>query len=102
MYTNLPTNCGDAAGKTLAWVRFNDPGMFFEADANDGGIIKMHLPSAMFTLTAGQASRSACTAAPSRTAASRNPGASSCGSHRRRRSRGCLRERTARASGVSI
>ena len=38
----------DAAGKTLAWVRFNDPGMFFEADANDGGIIKMHLPSAMF------------------------------------------------------
>lgn len=38
----------DAAGKTLAWVRFNDPGMFFEADTNDGGIIKMHLPSAMF------------------------------------------------------
>jgi hypothetical protein len=38
----------DAAGKTLAWLRFNDPGMFFEADANDGGIIKMHLPSAMF------------------------------------------------------
>jgi hypothetical protein len=38
----------DAAGKTLAWVRFNDPGMFFEADANDGGIIKMHLPSAVF------------------------------------------------------
>lgn len=38
----------DAAGKTLAWLRFNDPGMLFEADANDGGIIKMHLPSAMF------------------------------------------------------
>lgn len=38
----------DAAGTTLAWIRFNDPGMFFEADANDGGIIKMHLPSAMF------------------------------------------------------
>lgn len=38
----------DAAGKSLAYVRFNDPGMTFEADANDGGIIKMHLPSAMF------------------------------------------------------
>lgn len=37
-----------AADKTLAWIQFNDPGMFFEADANDGGIIKMHLPSAMF------------------------------------------------------
>jgi hypothetical protein len=38
----------DAAGKTLAWLRFNDPGMAFEQDANDGGIIKMHLPSALF------------------------------------------------------
>ena len=38
----------DAVGKVLAWIRFNDPGMVFEADANDGGIIKMHLPSAMF------------------------------------------------------
>lgn len=38
----------DAAGKTLAYVRFNDPGMFFEADSNDGGIIRMHLPSSMF------------------------------------------------------
>jgi len=38
----------DAAGKTLAYVRFNDPGMVFEADANDGGIIRMHLPSTMF------------------------------------------------------
>jgi hypothetical protein len=38
----------DAANKTLAWIRFNDPGMSFESDANDGGIIKMHLPSAMF------------------------------------------------------
>lgn len=38
----------DGAGKTLAWVRFNDPGMVFENDANDGGIIKMHLPSTMF------------------------------------------------------
>ena len=32
----------------MAYVRFNDPGMVFEADANDGGIIKMYLPSAMF------------------------------------------------------
>ncbi|HSE36057.1 MAG TPA: hypothetical protein VLG74_02070 [Blastocatellia bacterium] len=38
----------DASGQTLAWVRFNDPGMFFEADSNSGGIIRMHLPSAMF------------------------------------------------------
>lgn len=38
----------DAAGKAVAWVRFNDPGMVFENDANDGGVIKMHLPSTMF------------------------------------------------------
>ena len=38
----------DTAGKTVAWIRFNDPGMFFEADSNAGGIIKMHMPSAMF------------------------------------------------------
>jgi len=38
----------DASGKALAWVRFNDPGMFFEADYNEGGIIRMHMPSAMF------------------------------------------------------
>ena len=38
----------DAGGQTLAWVRFNDPGMFFEADYESGGIIRMHLPSAMF------------------------------------------------------
>jgi hypothetical protein len=37
-----------ATGNTLAWLRFNDPGMFYEADANAGGIIRMHLPSAMF------------------------------------------------------
>ena len=36
-----------AAG-VLAWVRFNDPGMAFEADYQDGGIIRMHLPSTMF------------------------------------------------------
>ncbi|HHI30894.1 hypothetical protein DRN85_07410 [Methanosarcinales archaeon] len=35
-------------GKTIAWIRFNDPGMFFENDYESGGIIRMHLPSAMF------------------------------------------------------
>ncbi|MCC6612131.1 MAG: hypothetical protein IT320_01570 [Anaerolineae bacterium] len=34
-------------GKTVAYIRFNDPGMFFEADSDSGGIIKMHLPSEM-------------------------------------------------------
>jgi hypothetical protein len=38
----------DAGGKTLAWVRFNDPGMTFENDYQSDGIIRMHLPSAMF------------------------------------------------------
>jgi hypothetical protein len=38
----------NASGQTLAWVRFNDPGMPFEADYESGGIIRMHLPSAMF------------------------------------------------------
>jgi len=38
----------DANGKTLAWIRFNDPGMFFENDYESGGIIRMHLPSTMF------------------------------------------------------
>ncbi len=38
----------DASGQTLAWIRFNDPGMFFENDYESGGIIRMHLPSAMF------------------------------------------------------
>lgn len=37
-----------ADGKTLAWLRFNDPGMAFESDYESGGIIRMHLPSAMF------------------------------------------------------
>ncbi len=42
--TNTIKRC---RGKTLAWLRFNDPGMFCEADSDNGGIIKMHLPSAM-------------------------------------------------------
>ncbi len=37
-----------ADGKTLAWIRFNDLGMFFENDYEKDGIIRMHLPSAMF------------------------------------------------------
>ena len=32
----------------VAWLRFNDPGMAFENDYTDGGIIRMHLPSSMF------------------------------------------------------
>ena len=35
-------------GKTIAWIRFNDPGMFFENDYESSGIIRMYLPSAMF------------------------------------------------------
>ena len=38
----------DAKGKTAAFVRFNDQGMFFENDYESGGIIRMHLPSSMF------------------------------------------------------
>ena len=38
----------DATGSTAAFLRFNDPGMFFESDFLLGTIIVMHLPSAMF------------------------------------------------------
>ncbi|MBN1928619.1 MAG: hypothetical protein JW764_03670 [Chlorobiaceae bacterium] len=38
----------DAQGKTLAWIRFNDPGMAFENDYLAGDIIRMHMPSTMF------------------------------------------------------
>ena len=38
----------DSQDKPVAYVRFNDPGMFFEADYESGGIIRMHLPSGMF------------------------------------------------------
>ena len=38
----------DNNNKVAAWVRFNDPGQFFENDSESGGIIRMHLPSAMF------------------------------------------------------
>lgn len=36
------------AGTVIAYLRFNDPGMAFEADSNAGGTILMHLPSTMF------------------------------------------------------
>lgn len=35
-------------GRTAAYIRFNDPGMVFENDVDDGGTIRMHLPSTMF------------------------------------------------------
>ena len=38
----------DTNDKTAAFLRFNDPGMFFENDSQSGGIVRMHLPSAMF------------------------------------------------------
>jgi hypothetical protein len=38
----------DANNQTAAYLRFNDPGMFFENDSESGGIITMHLPSEMF------------------------------------------------------
>jgi hypothetical protein len=38
----------DDSENTVAYVRFNDPGMFFENDYESDGIIRMHLPSAMF------------------------------------------------------
>lgn len=37
-----------ANNQVLAWIRFNDPGMFYEADYESGGIIRMHMPSTMF------------------------------------------------------
>ena len=47
------TNCAQIAlygsnGKTVAYVRFNDPSMVFESDYESSDIIRMHLPSAMF------------------------------------------------------
>lgn len=36
-----------AGGAVLAWLRFNDPGQFFEDDYVSGNIIRMHLPSSM-------------------------------------------------------
>lgn len=38
----------DTNGKVCAWIRFNDPGQFFENDYVNHGIIHMHLPSTMF------------------------------------------------------
>jgi hypothetical protein len=38
----------DKNNKTRAYIRFNDPGMFFENDYESDGIIRMHLPTTMF------------------------------------------------------
>lgn len=38
----------DGSNKVVAYLRFNDPGMFFENDYLSGGIIRMHLPSHTF------------------------------------------------------
>lgn len=39
----------DYSGKTVAYIRFNDPGMNFENDSQaEDGRIRMHLPSSMF------------------------------------------------------
>jgi hypothetical protein len=35
-------------GNTAAYIRFNDPDLLFEDDSQSGGIIRMHLLSAMF------------------------------------------------------
>jgi hypothetical protein len=37
----------DSADKTLAFIRFKDPGMPYELDTDNDGIITMHLPSTM-------------------------------------------------------
>lgn len=47
----------DATGNSLAWIRFNDPGMFYETDYESAGIIRMHLPSGMFSERAGRPSK---------------------------------------------
>jgi hypothetical protein len=39
----------DARGNVVAWLRFNDPGQFFEDDKVQNNIIHMHLPSSMFS-----------------------------------------------------
>lgn len=38
----------DGSNKVVAYLRFNDPGMFFENDSLSGGIVKMHLPTHTF------------------------------------------------------
>ena len=37
----------DAAGKSVAWLRFSDPDMTIDTDFELGGVIRMHLPSTM-------------------------------------------------------
>lgn len=38
----------NSSNKTVAYLRFNDPGMSFENDSESNGRILMHLPSTMF------------------------------------------------------
>jgi hypothetical protein len=38
----------DTKDNPIAYVRFNDRGMFYENDYQSGGIIRMHMPSGMF------------------------------------------------------
>lgn len=38
----------DSPNHVAAYVRFNDPGMVFEADTQSGGVILMYLPSSCF------------------------------------------------------
>ena len=39
---------GSDTRRPAAYIRFNDPGMYFEPDSESGGVIYMYLPSAMF------------------------------------------------------
>ena len=64
----------DGSAKTVAYVRFNDPGMLFENDYESGGIIRMHLPSAMFeTFSTCSGTRNRCTSTSLRGARSSKP-----------------------------
>lgn len=38
----------DAGGTVVGYLRFNDPGMYFENDRQTDGKVYMHLPSTMF------------------------------------------------------
>jgi hypothetical protein len=50
-YSNNRAQIQLSDGNTVvAWLRFKDPGMTFENDALEGGIIRMHLPISMFAI----------------------------------------------------
>jgi hypothetical protein len=46
--TRVQITVSDSTGNTLGFIRFKDPGIPYELDTDDNGIITMHLPSAMF------------------------------------------------------